>query len=128
MRDGKLKHRHEGPSQGHAALEYMRTEYDYHSPSVVFYSFAPFLLKCVAMKLSGFVSLLLVGIVGFIYAEEQWPLHNDGINSVVEWYAPDPGMEYPSHLIVLEGIITVISSMDNVSTSGPERLVCSFSG
>ncbi|PMD43524.1 glycoside hydrolase family 35 protein [Hyaloscypha variabilis F] len=37
------------------------------------------------MKLSGFASFLLVCIVGFICAQEQWPLHNDGINSVVEW-------------------------------------------
>jgi hypothetical protein len=38
------------------------------------------------MKLSGLVSLLFVWVVGIICAEEQWPLHNDGINSVVEWY------------------------------------------
>jgi len=31
--------------------------------------------------------LLLVCILGVICAEQQWPLHNDGINSVVEWYA-----------------------------------------
>ena len=76
----------------------------------------------VAMKLSSFASFLLVCIVGFIYAEEQWPLHNDGINSVVEWYASDPGTKHLSHLIVLEGIITVISSMGSVSIFGPERL------
>jgi hypothetical protein len=38
------------------------------------------------MKLSGLASFLLAWIIGFIYAQEQWPLHNDGINSVVEWY------------------------------------------
>jgi hypothetical protein len=45
------------------------------------------LFNIAAMKLSGFVSLLLVCVVGVICAEHQWPLHNDGINSVVEWYA-----------------------------------------
>ncbi len=38
------------------------------------------------MKLSGLVLLLLVCVIGIICAEEQWPLHNDGINTVVEWY------------------------------------------
>jgi hypothetical protein len=42
--------------------------------------------KSSAMKLSGLISLLLVCVVGIICAEEQWPLHNDGINWVVEWY------------------------------------------
>jgi hypothetical protein len=45
------------------------------------------LFNIAAMKFSGFVSLLLVCILGVICAEQQWSLHNDGINSVVEWYA-----------------------------------------
>jgi len=39
------------------------------------------------MKLSGLIPLLLVWFFAFTRALEQWPLHNNGINSVVEWYA-----------------------------------------
>jgi hypothetical protein len=65
---------------------YIGGEYDYYDlfPSDFFSWSSSF--KSSAMKLPGLVSLLLVWVVGIICAGEQWPLHNDGINSVVEWY------------------------------------------
>jgi hypothetical protein len=77
------------------------------------------------MKLSGFASFLLVCVVGFVCAQEQWPLHNDGINSVVEWYVFS-ARKLASCLIVLQGTITAISSMDSVFTFGLGRLVNDF--
>jgi hypothetical protein len=48
-------------------------------------SFARKYFKVATMKLACYISFLLV-CVEFIRAEQQWPLHNDGINSLVEWY------------------------------------------
>jgi hypothetical protein len=41
--------------------------------------------KSAVMKSSSLISSLLIWVTAFVYGQQQWPLHNDGYNSVVEW-------------------------------------------
>lgn len=74
------------------------------------------------MKAPSFLSIFVAWcwIATFAAGQEQWPLHNDGINSFVEWYAGD-ALEEWTLLIILLGTTTAIFSMDSGCSSGQAR-------